>query len=156
MRLHTTVNKKLAAQFSCGPATKTSAFTLPKASFVERFEGATGQSFCPIFGFRFQIYRLRLRIVQAKPISGDLYAMTRGRCSALIGRGGQPRWGLFHGNDFPSKLNVDAQKQRLVSTFGLRDATRMGLVSFQFDDHERMIPDDQRRLQRLLGVSIPY
>jgi len=85
------------------------------------------------------------------------YCMPRGRVDASeVEANGGYKWAFYHGNDFPSPLDVEAEKRKLVSYFNLTSPFINKKVSFVEADHERMIAQEQAKFKELTGVIVPY
>ena len=57
---------------------------------------------------------------------------------------------LYHGNDFPSKLNRKIEERKLINSFGLDNLMCTGKVHFEFSPHETMSPEDVMELSKLI------
>lgn len=88
---------------------------------------------------------------------GELcYAMPRGRCAMLLQKRptAPKKWAIYHGNDLPAEVRAMFQKQ-IITAFGLESELKKENVAFASDEHEVMQPDDQLRIQRIIG-PVPY
>ncbi len=108
-----------------------------------------------------QHYKLDARV------SGKLrelaYGMPRGRVDRIAPEihkvGERPGDGVFfHGKDFPRALTLESEKRKLISAFGLSRvaAANPDKIRFELARHEKMIPEEQKQVQDLLKVRIPY
>ena len=82
------------------------------------------------------------------------YAMPRGRCSQALSRRGKPmqEWTIYHGGDFPDAEAIEKAATAIYSAFNLVDRSQ---VKIRYDEHERMLSDDQQRMQQIIG-PVPY
>jgi hypothetical protein len=88
---------------------------------------------------------------------GELpYCMPRGRVDATLADGENYKWVLYHGNDFPSGVSVEAERRKLVSYFNLTGPFIRGEVSFQEVPHEKMMDDQKEAFRVLTGINVPY
>ncbi|MDP1712424.1 MAG: hypothetical protein Q8K86_08205 [Candidatus Nanopelagicaceae bacterium] len=95
----------------------------------------------------------QLRVVARLP-----YSMPRGRVDYRDLKTGaaQRRFILYHGNDFPSTLDVAAETRRIIGEFNLTSQLlNHQNVGPQFDEHETMLIKQQEELRKVLG-DIPY
>ena len=88
------------------------------------------------------------RVFGIDSIRSAYAGMQRGR---VVHKGG--RWILYHGGDTP--VAWGRARKMLVARFGLAAEARKGNVAFAIDEHETMIPEDQRTLTLAIG-RIPY
>ena len=60
--------------------------------------------------------------------------------------------------DFPRGLILESEKRKLISAFGLSRvaAANPDRIRFELAKHEKMVPEEQRQVQELLKVRIPY
>lgn len=91
------------------------------------------------------------------------YGMPRGRVDRIAPEihkvGERPGdWMFFHGKDFPRGLILESEKRKLISAFGLSRvaAANPDKIRFELAKHEKMVPEEQKQIQDLLKVRIPY
>lgn len=99
-----------------------------------------------------QHYKLDVRT--AARSKGLAYGMPRGRVDRLA----SDDWVFFHGKDFPRGLTLESEKRKLISAFGLSRvaAANPDKIRFELAKHEKMVPEEQKQLQDLLKIRIPY
>lgn len=88
------------------------------------------------------------------------YCMPRGRVDAT-GLPEQPfssdyDWRLYHGGDFPSGLDKEAEERKLVSAFDLTGPFVCGKAKFEIVPHEKMLADHQAKFEQITGLKVPY
>jgi len=65
-------------------------------------------------------------------------------------------WRLYHGGDFPSGLNREAEERRLVSAFDLTGPLIRGKAKFEVVPHEAMLPAHRAKFEELTGLKVPW
>lgn len=105
----------------------------------------------------------KLPEAQARALEEYAQAFPRGRmgkipeASVAVKPGEEPgHWYFWHGGDFPKGLSIEREKHKLVSAFNVSMQVVRGLLHWQEVDHEKMDAEDQRELQRRLGITVPY
>lgn len=93
------------------------------------------------------------------------YSMPRGRVSysgrslsdiEIVGMQElEDTWYMDYGNDIPSPLNPESEKRKLISGFNLTGPANNDKVVFRKVPHEMMIPEEQKKMQELIG-HVPY
>jgi len=107
--------------------------------------------------------RYKLKAAVAQQVADVAYGVPRGRVDQVspdIYKSGEKpgNWMFYCGNDFPSTLTLESERRKLISAFGLSRlaAKAPDRIRFELAAHEKMVPEDQEKLQKLLGVKIPY
>lgn len=96
-----------------------------------------------------------LEAADARALRPLYAAMPRGRITSKSYR---PKDGVYlaHGGDFPRKLGSEASQIReVISEFGLQTIYEAGNVEVIEHEHEMMVKDHQKRIQKIIG-KVPY
>jgi len=90
--------------------------------------------------------RFRFKKANVDGIQDSYQGLPRGRISIK----GTNYWVVLHGDDFP----LQEYKSDIVSEFKLMDAESINKVSWAVETHEKMNPNEKKRVEEVLGISI--
>jgi len=79
------------------------------------------------------------------------YAMPRGRMGKESGI-----WYFYHGDDFPSPLDPEHEKRRLINMFHLNLPAAQDKVIWKVAGHEKMNPREKEEFKEVTKIVVPY
>jgi hypothetical protein len=94
------------------------------------------------------VYILQLRF--KKDVGEGYRGIPRGRVQLNSSGVSAKRWMVSHGNDF----SFEKYKDEIISEFKLRDAEDLGLVDWEMSEHETMMSNDKKVVEKTLGIKL--